>query len=487
MTAQPIARTGRVQNWIDDPTSRLPVSCTVFVVEDGMEGRNGIQASWQFVSHGLRNGAGCSVHLSKLRPCGADNGKGLVASGPVSFAKIYSTLNETLRRGGVYKNGAVVIHLDWDHPDILDRVIDGKKVPGFINTPRKELSWVKRCVDVPSDLLDRASPELITLLLEGIKRGDIWLNKIRYDEYGQRIYGNVCLEVYLKSRATCLLQHINYGACRPEDLPMVYQAGMDQLCILHGKTGVGETGEYLDPSVDRQVGLGLIGLANFLAQEQVTYLGLADALDRYFVGTPDSQNRADYLVAYMAEGIQAAAKVARKYNMDRAFAIAPTASCSYKHIDLRGYTTTPEIAPPISRHVDRDSGTFGVESFDYPPDCEIAAEVGWDTFKRVADGIVRLYQDTLLFHGYSFNSWSDVVTYDEDFLREWLKSPQTSLYYSLQVMPDTQAKDDALGALNEEFHEFFKFDEIDTSQFDNDDEEIEGFCPTDGSCSSCAE
>jgi len=49
---QVIARTGRVQNWIDDPTSRLPVSCTVFVVDDSMEGPNGIEASWRYVSHG---------------------------------------------------------------------------------------------------------------------------------------------------------------------------------------------------------------------------------------------------------------------------------------------------------------------------------------------------------------------------------------------------------------------------------------------------
>jgi hypothetical protein len=45
MTASRIARTGRVQNWIDDPESRLPVSCTVFVVEDEMEGPDGIEAS----------------------------------------------------------------------------------------------------------------------------------------------------------------------------------------------------------------------------------------------------------------------------------------------------------------------------------------------------------------------------------------------------------------------------------------------------------
>ena len=54
MTASYISRTGRVQSWIDDPTSRLPVSCTVFVVEDSMEDPNGIEASWRFVSHALR-------------------------------------------------------------------------------------------------------------------------------------------------------------------------------------------------------------------------------------------------------------------------------------------------------------------------------------------------------------------------------------------------------------------------------------------------
>ena len=65
-TKELVARTGRVQSWIDDPTSRLPVSCTVFVVEDTMEGPNGIEASWRFVSHALRYGAGVAVHLSLI-------------------------------------------------------------------------------------------------------------------------------------------------------------------------------------------------------------------------------------------------------------------------------------------------------------------------------------------------------------------------------------------------------------------------------------
>lgn len=442
-----IARTGRVQSWIDNPESRLPVSCTVFVVEDSMEGPEGIEASWRFVSHALRNGAGVAVHLSKLRPQGADNGRGLTASGPVSFARIYSALNETLRRGGVYKNGAVVCHLDYTHPDAID----------FIRASRSDLAWVKRCLNVDNGFLG-ADPELIAATIDGIKKGDIWLNKIRYDTNGNRIYGNVCLEVYLPSRGTCLLQHVNLGACTVDDLVPAFVEGMSSLISLHGQTGVGETGEYLAPEVDRQVGLGILGLANFLAYYKVTYKEFGKALDAYFTRS-FTGNKAEVLVSELANAIDTAAQLARQAKMDRAFAIAPTASCSYSNIDLRGYTTTPELAPPISRHIDRDSGTFGVQSYDYPSDCEIAAEVGWDDYKRVADGIVRLFHNTRLFHGYSFNSWSDVVTYDELFLDNWLTSPQTSLYYALQVMPDTQAKDDALAALDDDYKELFSFEE----------------------------
>ena len=118
--------------------------------------------------------------------------------------------------------------------------------------------------------------------------------------------------------------------------------------------------------------------------------------------------------------IESAAAMARSHNMVRAFAIAPTASCSYRSKDLDGYTCTPEIAPPVGRTVDRDSGTFGVQTYEYG-DVEIASEVGWANYKRVADGIMTMLDRTGLLHGYSFNSWSDVVTYDEAFIEELVK------------------------------------------------------------------
>ena len=432
-TTNLISRTGRVQSWLDDPTSRLPVSCTVFVVENEMEGPNGIEASWRFVSHALRYGAGCAVHLSKLDPKGHQRPSGVTASGPVSFAKIYSTLNEILRRGGVYKNGAVVCHLDLNHPDALD----------FISTPRNELPWVKRCINIKPEWWEEC--QFKDQLLFGIKSGDIWLNKVKYDSNGDRIRGNVCLEVYLPSRGTCLLQHVNLGACEFDDIPRAFRQGMQELCELHARTGVGDSGEYLSPETDRQVGLGMLGLANLLRRYGITYEQFGVALDQVNGGDVVRTPAYD-LACQFRDAISSAAVIARSHDMVRAFAIAPTASCSYRSTDLDGFTCTPEIAPPIARTVDRDSDTFGVQTYNYG-DVEIASDVGWDAYTRVTNGLMTMLDSTGLLHGYSFNSWSDVVTYDNAFIEEWLQSPQTSLYYSLQVMGDTQDKSDVYAAI----------------------------------------
>ena len=368
-----IARTGRVQQWIDNPSSRLPVSCTVFVVEDSMEGPNGIEASWRFVSHALRYGAGVAVHLSKLRPAGTTTNKGpdsLVASGPVSFAKFYSTLNEILRRGGTYRNGACVLHLDINHPDIIE----------FVLAKRQELPWVKRCVDLTPELWTNTKASTKEAILRGIARGDIWLNKIKHDKNNERIFSNVCLEVYLPSRGTCLLQHANLAACRIGDLQTCFSTGMSSLCELHSRTGIGESGEYLTPDIDRQVGFGMLGLSNFLANNNITYAEFGKALEATNYAEP-YEGYAGLAARELFLGIQKAANIARANNMSRAFAIAPTASCSYRSRDLHGFTATPEIAPPIARTVDRDSGEFGVEQVQYG-NVEIASEVGWIIIKK---------------------------------------------------------------------------------------------------------
>ena len=114
---------------------------------------------------------------------------------------------------------------------------------------------------------------------------------------------------------------------------------MSSLCDLHSRTNIEASGEYLPSETDRQVGLGVLGLANFLRQNKVTYADFANALE----GKECSQT-AFYIYEQLQNAIEGAAHIARHNNMARMFAIAPTASCSYKSKDLEGYTCTPEIA-----------------------------------------------------------------------------------------------------------------------------------------------
>lgn len=440
-----IAVTGRISDWVRKGQGRLPVSCTTYVVEDSMEGESGIEESWLFCSKALRGGAGVAVHLGNLRPRGSENEHGLVASGPVSFAQIYSKLNEILRRGGAYRNGAVNCHLPYTHPDARE----------FVTAPRELLPWVKRTLTVDDGFLEW---EGLEDALQAVRRGDLWLTK----SAGENLTFNVCLEIAIPHTGTCLLSHVNLGACEVGDIPETMRKGMEFLCALHAQTGIDATDFYLSPEEDRQVGLGLLGLSNLLAIENVRYVELVEALEQLLgisTGTNTLNLDAVAIARALKSGYETAAKVARAYGMERAFTIAPCASVAYRYEDREGWVCSPEISAPIDTQVDRDSATLGVTSYDHHPNSEVAEEVGFDVHFRLNACIQTLMERTGLAHSISFNVWSDVAAIDRNLVERWLESPLKSWYYSLQVMRGTQTKDDALAALEdyENFDEVFTF------------------------------
>jgi hypothetical protein len=75
-----------------------------------------------------------------------------------------------------------------------------------------------------------------------------------------------------------------------------------------------------------------------------------------------------------------------------------------------------------------------------------------------------------------------MVAYDRDFLANWLESSQTSLYYSLQVLSDTQRKDDAYAALDDDFKDMFGLNDS-----SDENEAIVSLEKVTNFCSSCAE
>jgi len=445
------------------------------IILQSSESRATIEESWvSFTELAYDLGERTVVVDLDLRPHNIDNGRGLVSSGPLSFCKIYasittfiregnltsvcgvySALNEVLRRGGRFKNGAITLHFDYDQPGALE----------FASLPREIVPWARLCLNIDQGFLD-LDPEQLQAFLNKIETGDLFVVK-KIITNGERIYHNVCLEILLRPRGTCLLAHINLGKVSSRNLPEVFKYGMQWLCEFRESTPLHEkNSKYLSPKLDRQVGLGVLGLANRLAIDEVTYRQFVAALEskltemgsgQYLEADPeglypplmdveDIPEHACKLVDALWLGFHNAAMTARAYNLHRAFTVAPTANCSFKARDSQGYTTAPEIAPPIDRFVDRDSGTMGVVSVDYHPDCERAIDVGYEVFFRLNCAWQALMDSTGLAHSISMNWWSDLVEMNDKWLARFLRSPVPSVYYALQVQPSTQDKSDVLSS-----------------------------------------
>ncbi len=98
-------------------------------VEDSMEG---ILGALREAALTMQRGGGVGFDFSTLRPYGAPARRvGGIASGPVSFMRIWDVMCDTLVSTGA-RRGAMMASLRCDHPDI-GRFIDAKRKPGELS------------------------------------------------------------------------------------------------------------------------------------------------------------------------------------------------------------------------------------------------------------------------------------------------------------------------------------------------------------------
>ena len=98
------------------------------VVQDSMEG---IFSALQESAITLQQGGGVGIDFSTLRPRGARAwSTGQVATGPVSFMRVWDTMCATLQNTSE-RRGAMMATLRCDHPDI-EEYIDAKRGGGAL-------------------------------------------------------------------------------------------------------------------------------------------------------------------------------------------------------------------------------------------------------------------------------------------------------------------------------------------------------------------